>query len=79
VALKDEGSKMNWSDAPNKRYLDVKEVAKEYGLAVSTVYAMVSQHRIPFFKMGRRTKFDRLQLDKWILANTVNPRGQIQP
>jgi excisionase family DNA binding protein len=70
---------MNWSDAPNERYLDVKEVAEYLGLAESTVYTMVSQRRIPFAKVGRRTKFDRLQIDKWVLAHTVNPRGQLQP
>jgi excisionase family DNA binding protein len=70
---------MNWSDALNKRYLDVKEVAEYLGLAESTVYTMVSQRRIPFVKMGRRTKFDRLQLDKWILSNTVNPTGKLLP
>lgn len=26
---------MHWSDAQNKRFLDVKEVSNEYGLAVS--------------------------------------------
>jgi excisionase family DNA binding protein len=70
---------MNWSDAPNKRFLDVKGVALYLGLAESTVYTMVSQRRIPFVKMGRLTKFDRLQLDKWILANTVTPRGPVLP
>jgi len=37
---------MNWSDSPNKRFLDVKELAREYGLAKSTIYTMVSQRRI---------------------------------
>jgi excisionase family DNA binding protein len=62
---------MTWSDASNKRFLDVEDVASEYGLAVSTVYKMASQHRIPFVKMGRRLKFDRLELNKWVLAHTV--------
>jgi excisionase family DNA binding protein len=70
---------MTWSDTQNKRFLDVKGVADYLGLAESTVYTMVSQRRIPFVKMGRLTKFDRLQLDKWILSNTVNPRGQLLP
>lgn len=67
---------MSWSDSPNKRFLDVKEVAEYTGLAESTIYTMVSERRIPFTKMGRRTKFDRVQLDKWILSNSVNPRRQ---
>ena len=64
---------MSWSDAQNKRFLDVKEVSNEYGLAVSTLYTMVSQRRVPFVKMGRRTKFDRKELDSWIAQHSVKP------
>jgi len=64
---------MNWSDAPNKRLLDVKEASEYLGLAESTLYSMVSQRRIPFTKTGRLTKFDREQLDRWIRANSVEP------
>jgi|RhiMetdeSRZDD1v2_1073273.scaffolds.fasta_scaffold3560769_1 excisionase family DNA binding protein len=70
---------MNGSEAGNRRFLDAEDVANEYGLAVSTVYTMVSQRRIPFVKMGRRTKFDRLQLEKWVLAHTVNPCIKVLP
>jgi excisionase family DNA binding protein len=72
-------NQMNWSDACNKRFLDVNELSKEWGIAVSTLYTMVSQRRIPFVKIGRRTRFDRLELDKWVLSNTVTPRGHIMP
>jgi excisionase family DNA binding protein len=64
---------MSLSDAQNKRILDVKEVSDEYGLAVSTLYTMVSQQRIPFFKMGRCTKFYRKELDDWIAQHSVKP------
>ena len=64
---------MSWSDAPNKRFLDVKEASEHLGLAESTIYTMVSQRRIPFTKMGRRTKFDRDKLDRWIRDHSVEP------
>lgn len=64
---------MSWSDAPNKRFLDVKEASEHLGLAESTLYTMVSQRRIPFTKMGRRTKFDRTKLDRWIHEHSVEP------
>ena len=70
---------MSWSDAQNKRFLDVKEVSKEYGLAVSTLYTMVCQRRIPFVKMGRRTKFDRVELDRWIAGHSVKVRRSFAP
>jgi excisionase family DNA binding protein len=66
-----KGEAMSWSDNSNQRFLDVKEAAEYLGLAISTLYTMVSQRRIPFVKMGRRTKFDRLELDKWIAGHSV--------
>lgn len=39
----------------------------------NTVYAMVSQRRIPYVKVGRLVKFDVPMLDAWIRKNTVMP------
>jgi excisionase family DNA binding protein len=69
-----KGEAMSWSD---KRFLDVKEVSKEYGLAVSTLYTMVSQRRIPYTKMGRCTKFDRVELERWIAGHSVKVRRSL--
>ena len=64
---------MSWSDAENKRFLDVKEASEYLGLAKSTLYKMASERRIPVTKMGRRTKFDREQLHRWVRANSMEP------
>ncbi len=56
------------------RLLDIQQVAAYTGLSVHTLYTMVSQRRIPFVKMGRLTKFDRVELDKWIAGNSVKVR-----
>ena len=58
----------------NRRLLDIKEVADYIGLSVHTLYTMVSQRRIPFVKMGRLTKFDREEIDKWITSHSVKVR-----
>jgi excisionase family DNA binding protein len=58
----------------DRRLLTIQEVATYTGLAVSTLYTMVSQRRIPFVKMGRLTKFDRLEIDKWIASHSVKIR-----
>ena len=57
-----------------RRLLDIQEVSVYTGLSVHTLYTMVSQRRIPFVKMGRLTKFDRVELDKWIAVNSVKVR-----
>ena len=59
------------------RLLDIREVAIYTGLSVHTLYAMVSQRRVPFVKMGRLTKFDREELDKWIASHAVKVRRSI--
>jgi excisionase family DNA binding protein len=56
-----------------RRLLDIQEVATYTGLSVHTLYTMVSQRRIPFVKMGRLTKFDLQELDRWIIRRSVKP------
>ena len=54
-----------------RRLLDIGEVATYTGLSIHTLYTMVSQRRIPFVKLGRLTKFDRYELDRWIASHSV--------
>ena len=60
-----------------RRLLDIQEVATYTGLSVHTLYTMVSQRRIPFVKMGRLTKFDREDIDKWIASHAVKVHRSI--
>jgi excisionase family DNA binding protein len=57
-----------------RRLLDIQEVATYTGLSVHTLYTMVSQRRIPFVKLGRLTKFDREEIDRWIAGHSVKVR-----
>jgi len=43
------------------------------GVSIHTLYAMVSQRRIPFVKIGRLTKFDLKAIDAWIERHSVKP------
>ena len=54
-----------------RRLLNIKEVAVYTGLSIHTLYTMVSQRRVPFVKIGRLTKFDRYELDRWIASKSV--------
>ncbi len=56
-----------------RRLLNVKETAGYTGLSVHTLYTMVSQRRIPYVKVGRRTMFDVGLLDDWLKEHTVVP------
>lgn len=56
-----------------RRLMDITEVSLYIGLQVDTIYRMVSQRRIPFLKVGRRTMFDVQLLDDWLEQHTVLP------
>ena len=63
---------MNTAIAP--RLVGIGAAAQYIDMSVHTVYTMVSQRRIPFVKVGRLTKFDVADLDKWITQNKVIPK-----
>ena len=58
------------------RLLNIEQVGQYLDLSVHTIYRMVSQRRIPFVKMGRLTKFDRQEIDRWISQRSVKPLRQ---
>jgi len=55
------------------RILNIKDAAAYTGLAVDTLYKMVSQRRIPYVKLGGALRFKPEHLDQWIKQNTVMP------
>ena len=61
-----------------RRLIGPKEAAAYTGLSAHTIYAMVSQRRIPYVKVGRLVKFDLQLLDGWIKKNTVMPTPRSQ-
>jgi excisionase family DNA binding protein len=56
--------------------MDIREASLYIGLQVDTIYRMVSERRIPFVKVGRRTMFDVRLLDQWLDRHTVLPTVQ---
>jgi excisionase family DNA binding protein len=61
------------STVDTRRLISVQAAAVYTGLSVHTVYAMVSQRRIPYVKVGRLTKFDLQAIDAWISQHSVKP------
>ena len=65
---------MSEASSIQPRLLSIEQVSQYLDLSIHTVYRMVSQRRIPFVKMGRLTKFDRCEVDKWIMLHSVKVR-----
>lgn len=52
--------------------LTYKDAAKLVGVKLGTVYAMVSQRRIPHVRLGRRlVRFPRSELMRWLNERLV--------
>jgi excisionase family DNA binding protein len=54
--------------------LTVDEAAQRLGVSKYTLRGWVSQRRIPYVKIGRRTLFNPTDLDNLIKASTMEPR-----
>jgi excisionase family DNA binding protein len=54
--------------------LTVDEAAQRLRVSKYTLRGWVSQRRIPYVKIGRRTLFNPTDLDNLIKASTVEPR-----
>jgi excisionase family DNA binding protein len=52
-------------DANYQAYLTVEDVAKRFGVDVSTVYRLVKRGKLPAFKVGSQWRFSEARLEEW--------------
>lgn len=52
-----------------KRWLTIEDVEREYGFNNNTQKRMRRLKLIPFSKVGKKVRYDRLELDKWLEDN----------
>ena len=56
---------------------DVNQVAEFLGLAVGTVYHLLSQKRLPCIRIsGRCVRFDPRQIEEWVAQRTEEPEAK---
>ena len=51
---------------PETPYLTVEDVAKRFGINVTTVYRLVQQGKLPAFKIGNQWRVSETRLDEWV-------------
>ena len=49
-----------------KPYLTVEEVARRFGVNVTTVYRLVQRGKLPAFKIGNQWRFSDRRLEEWV-------------
>ncbi|TMA11343.1 MAG: helix-turn-helix domain-containing protein [Deltaproteobacteria bacterium] len=55
-------------------FLTTKEVAEYLRVDMYTIYRLVSQRKIPAFKIGNQWRYKRSLLERWIKSN-LNTNG----
>ena len=50
----------------NLRYLTVEDVAKRFGVNVTTVYRLAKRGKLPAFKVGNQWRFSESRLIEWV-------------
>ena len=57
---------------PLKRWLTISDVEREYGFNNNTQKRMRRLKLLPFSKVGKKVRYDRLELDKLLEDNKVS-------
>jgi len=50
----------------NNAFMTVDEVAKRFGVNVTTVYRLLKRGKIPAFKVGNQWRFSASRLEEWV-------------
>ncbi|MBE3606345.1 MULTISPECIES: helix-turn-helix domain-containing protein [unclassified Campylobacter] len=62
---------MNSAELSEKRWLTTFEVKEIYGIAINTQAKYRMKGIIPYVKINRIIRYDRMLLDAWLEAHTV--------
>lgn len=56
-----------------EKYLTIEELCDILQVKKHYIYALTSQKRIPFFKMGRFLRFRKEDIDEWLKDKANKP------
>lgn len=55
----------------DRRYIGPEELSIYLGMSVRTIYFWIAQRKIPYFKLGKRLRFDILKVNAWLKDKMV--------
>jgi excisionase family DNA binding protein len=67
------GDKVTTLDPIFEKFLTVEELAGALGIAPKTVRNWVALRRIPFLRLGGKTRFRRRSIEAWLERKEFNP------
>ena len=68
-------TKREWSRMMEERWLSVDEIAGHLGIKRDTVYKWISERRMPGHKIGRLWKFNKKEVDAWVMSGGAGDHG----
>ena len=57
-----------------KTYLSIDEVARHFGINVTTVYRLVQKGTLPGLKIGGQWRFNEVMLESWVADQVMIER-----
>jgi len=60
----------------NNKWLNTKELACEYGIALSTQAKYRKNKFIPYIKLGGFIRYSREKIDDWLESHSFEPTGE---
>ena len=55
----------------DRRYLGPQELSTYLGMSVRTIYFWIVQRKIPYLKLGKRVRFDIIEIENWLKDKKV--------
>jgi len=49
-----------------KEFLNIQALSQFLGIKVSTLYAMVEERKVPYYRIGRLIRFKKSEIDLWL-------------
>lgn len=56
----------------SKIHLDINEAAEFLNLSKATLYKYTSECTIPYYKLGNRILFNKIEIEEWLEGHKVN-------
>ncbi len=79
LLIEQNGRTVNTIEAdPQKDILTISDATEYLNLSKSAIYKMTSKLTIPFYKVGKKVYFKRIELLEWIVKHRVKTREDIE-
>ena len=60
-----------------KRWLTIKDLSNYIDLSEKAIRNMIWRGQLPHIKIGRRVRFDRFEIDRWLEKQKIEPVEEI--